>query len=303
MNEKVASQLLDKIQQFSDEHPDLVKGMLAGGGIGALGGAMLTGDDPNDPNESAMSRVMRRVKNGLIGGALGAGAVGGIGYGLNTIGNSLPKDDVSPEHEVGHSGVVRGLGALGLGGAGAEIARRRRNNAASDIVNALNENGANKIKATSGSQARAALERLNGVGGTEGKPKAWYDIWSKHTKSKAGGDKLFGDVTHAFGSTDAASKALQEAGINLDSRLAGNTQGLGKLTKFLSDHGVGTSRLMDSAAHPVSSSAYRALNSVVKHLGRNKLIYGLGAAGATLPEAIDYGLSKLGPNLEETALN
>lgn len=302
MNEKVASQLLDKIQQFSDEHPDLVKGMLAGGGIGALGGAMLTGDDPNDPNESAMSRVMRRVKNGLIGGALGAGAVGGIGYGLNTIGNSLPKDDVSPEHEVGHSGVVRGLGALGLGGAGAEIARRQKNNAASDIVNSLNENGA-KIKATSGSQARAALERLSNVGGTEGTPKAWYDIFSKHTEGTASGDKLLSDVTSKFGSPEAASKALQEAGINLDSRLAGNTQGLGKLTKFLSDRGIDTGRVLNSAKHPVSSSAYRALNSAVKHLGRNKLVYGLGAAGAALPEAIDYGLSKLGPNLEETALN
>lgn len=267
MNEKVASQLLDKIKEFGEEHPDLVKGMLAGGGIGALGGAMLTGDDPSDPDESTMHRVMRRIKNGLIGGALGAGAVGGIGYGLHTIGNSLPKDDVSPEREFAHSGITRGaLGAAGLG-TGASLAGLKRSTSAKDVVSAL---APGDIRVGKGS-ALAALAREN----------------AKDSKG------LFDKVKGAYGSNEAASEALRRAGINVDTAVKGNSQGLGTILNMFERRGRDMSKLRKWLKAP---------NAVAKHLGRNRLTYGLGALGAATPEIGDLIINQLGPDVEDAAL-
>lgn len=82
--EKIASKLLDSIQDFASENPGLTAGVLAGGGLGLMGGAMApsTSDDPDeDPDE----RIKRRVRNALVLGSLGAAGAGLMGYGANNM--------------------------------------------------------------------------------------------------------------------------------------------------------------------------------------------------------------------------
>lgn len=113
---KVASQLLDNISSYMREHPEMVTGLLAGGGIGALGGALATG--PSDDEDDG-SRIGRRVKNALIGAAMGGAAGGGLGYALGANGplmSPLPAGDESPEMAAATSIPGRGvMGAIGFG--------------------------------------------------------------------------------------------------------------------------------------------------------------------------------------------
>lgn len=80
---KAASSILSSISDYAKEHPGMVAGMLGAGGIGALGGALY--GDEDDDDRSTGARVMRRVKNALIGGALGAGSMAALGYGINML--------------------------------------------------------------------------------------------------------------------------------------------------------------------------------------------------------------------------
>ena len=80
---KAASSILSSIGDFAKENPGMVAGMLGAGGIGALGGALY--GDEDDDDRSTGARVMRRVKNALIGGALGVGSMAAIGHGINML--------------------------------------------------------------------------------------------------------------------------------------------------------------------------------------------------------------------------
>lgn len=82
--EKIASKLLDSIQDFASENPGLTAGVLAGGGLGLLGGAM-TPSESDDPNEDPDERIKRRVRNALVAGSLGAAGAGLMGYGANNM--------------------------------------------------------------------------------------------------------------------------------------------------------------------------------------------------------------------------
>lgn len=82
--EKIASKLLDSIQDFASENPGLTAGVLAGGGLGLMGGAMAPSAS-DDPNEDPDERIKRRVRNALVLGSLGAAGAGLMGYGANNM--------------------------------------------------------------------------------------------------------------------------------------------------------------------------------------------------------------------------
>lgn len=74
---KIATQMLDAARKFVEEHPDIVKATLLTGGLGALGGAIMT--PSTDPNEPAEKRFGRRLKNALLGAAIVGGGTALIG--------------------------------------------------------------------------------------------------------------------------------------------------------------------------------------------------------------------------------
>lgn len=127
---KLASQMLEKAQEFIEENPGLITGLAATGGLGALGGAALTNVDEDD---SAGEKFKKRLKNALLTGGLAAGAYGAVNYGANKIQNALPEDDVSPISAAVHSSPVRLLG-IGTGaGIGAAIQGKDSKNAISEV--------------------------------------------------------------------------------------------------------------------------------------------------------------------------
>lgn len=79
---KAAEGALDTIKKFVEEHPVAIASVLGAGGLGAAGGYGLTQEDPN---ETPSQRVKRRVKNALIGGALGAGSAAALAGGWNAM--------------------------------------------------------------------------------------------------------------------------------------------------------------------------------------------------------------------------
>lgn len=134
--DKLASTMLDSAKQIINENPNLVTGLLAAGGAGALGGAALTGPS-DDPNESASSRRMRRLKNALIGAGMAAGATGLTAYGLHNFKTALPADDVDPVTRAWYSPVTRGLGAGGAAVGAAGLNAKGSGKNAQDILNKL----------------------------------------------------------------------------------------------------------------------------------------------------------------------
>lgn len=82
-NKRAANAVIDAVSSYVKNHPNIVAGMLGAGGLGALGGALLPGSD--DGAEEPKSRILRRVKNALIGGALGAGSAAALGHGFNLL--------------------------------------------------------------------------------------------------------------------------------------------------------------------------------------------------------------------------
>lgn len=97
---KAATSIMDSISAYAKENPNLVASMLGAGGIGALGGAIYGDDD--DEDRSTGARIMRRLKNALIGGALGVGSMAAIGHGINMLrGKSTTSthNDTTPPQE------------------------------------------------------------------------------------------------------------------------------------------------------------------------------------------------------------
>lgn len=82
--EKVASKILETISNFANENPALTAGVLAGGGLGILGGA-LTPETSDNPDEDPNERVNRRVRNALLAGTVGAAGTGLVGYGASNM--------------------------------------------------------------------------------------------------------------------------------------------------------------------------------------------------------------------------
>lgn len=152
--EKIASKLLDSIQDFASENPGLTAGVLAGGGLGLMGGAMAPSAS-DDPNEDPDERVKRRVRNALLLGSLGAAGAGLMGYGANNMllpiaegsGLSLNEsmDLQAPLLAAGGAGLTAGLWD-----------RKNKLKAAEQLYKHVQPAGAN----LSGPESRAALHSI-----------------------------------------------------------------------------------------------------------------------------------------------
>lgn len=152
--EKIASKLLDSIQDFASENPGLTAGVLAGGGLGLMGGAMAPSAS-DDPNEDPDERIKRRVRNALVLGSLGAAGAGLMGYGANNMllpiaegsGLSLNEsmDLQAPLLAAGGAGLTAGLWD-----------RKNKLKAAEQLYKHVRPDDAN----LSGSEARAALHNI-----------------------------------------------------------------------------------------------------------------------------------------------
>lgn len=293
MNTKVASQLLDKVTSFVKDNPSLVNNMMLGGGAGALGGAIMTGD--GDPDETATERVTRRVKNALIGGALGAGAAGALDRGFSTMANALPKDDISPEMQAVTSGPARALSVATLGGSGIAAKKALQKAHANTVLGYLrdatvpvlnsqgNPTGRTKkvfedvLHSADGKNAAAELKRIMRNKGAD-MEDAVYD-----TLVKAFGGKAEG---HA-----KASELLNKAGIQLgDKGIVGRThaQGFHRQLKHLFGSKLG-SKLFGSKSPKVAAG----LAKVLSHGSRNAIPYSLAAAGLVAPELLGSAYHQL----------
>lgn len=156
---KIASKLMDTVKDFVAKNPAAVTGLLAGGGIGAIGAALSTGDDPDDP-EDTKTRTSRRLRNAIIGAAVGSAAGGGLGYALGENGplrSPLPEDDVAPEVAAFRSMPARTvMGGIGFG-AGTGFDTKTIGTKAKDVLEELN------TKLTASGRAKVNLETLKGI--------------------------------------------------------------------------------------------------------------------------------------------
>lgn len=108
-----ASQAGDYLQA----NPTLAAMLLAGGGSGLLGG-YLTSQQPEEEGESKMQRRGRILRNALLAGGAGAGAVGLGASGLKTLSEAAPAGSMNPIKEKLTSFPARVAGGLGLGAFG-----------------------------------------------------------------------------------------------------------------------------------------------------------------------------------------
>lgn len=130
-DKKAATTAMDTISNFIKENPKTVAAILGAGGLGAIGGAALPG--AVDENETAGQRVLRRVKNALIGGALGAGSAAAVTGGAKLLSGGKPSSFENVEAPITPGAQPKGAepatgeagsawpGAIAGGGAGAVI--------------------------------------------------------------------------------------------------------------------------------------------------------------------------------------
>lgn len=203
---KVASDLMDSISNYVKDHPEMLTGLLAGGGIGAIGGALGTGPDSEEDDESAGSRIGKRLKNALLGAAVGGAAGGGIGYALGANGpfrSPLPDGDESPEMAAITSIPGRGIAAaLGFG---------------------LGRYGDNKARA---SLQEKFLESL--ADGSGNVPKSFAAVESSINAKPTGEGGRWGtnildwkrkfETNHPGATAKAFVDAAERAGMNIDER-------------------------------------------------------------------------------------
>jgi hypothetical protein len=143
---KLASQMLDKAQEFIKENPELIRNTLLAGGIGALGGALVTGPS-TDEDEPAGDRVRRRLRNALLGAAItgtGAALLTNAGKNINSaklVVQKTPEEKVTevlqdiPKAMV-HPGTL--AGAAGLSATTGLIAdAKSRHNLAASYLKAI----------------------------------------------------------------------------------------------------------------------------------------------------------------------
>lgn len=108
-----ASQAGDYLQA----NPTIAAMLLAGGGAGLLGG-YLTSRQPEEEGESKTSRRLRILRNALLAGGAGAGAVGLGAEGFKRLSQAVPEGSKNPVEEKLTSPAFRALGAAGAGAFG-----------------------------------------------------------------------------------------------------------------------------------------------------------------------------------------
>lgn len=306
---KVASQLLDNISGYMREHPEMVTGLLAGGGIGALGGALATGSSEDD-EDSAGSRVSRRVKNALIGAAAGGAAGGGLGYALGANGPllaPLPEGDESPEMAAVTSIPGRGImGALGFGighyGDNKNIAKARESLLDSLEHNVTTSNGTVKSVRPGNIEAvEAAINTPNANGALKGqyttldKYKQWFEGNNPgatprsflDAAERAGVDIDYKAIKDRYSGELSTSEKFKDAMEGFDKKTLATSAGRADFVQRLRNAG-----LIDPKAAGKTNvmNALRGLKTdrrIGNKLFRNKLgLIGAGA-GALSPELLE----------------
>jgi len=133
--DKLASQILQSLAN-SKYLPE----MLAGGGAGILGGA-LPADTPQRPGESAGGRRWRILRNALLSGGAGAGAVALARTGQEQLTTALPAGDKDPVVSRLTSPTARGVDAAagGLAANWSNILGRAQNKAQGVLAKNLGE--------------------------------------------------------------------------------------------------------------------------------------------------------------------
>lgn len=271
--EKLASSVLDSIKQVTDENPTLVTNLLIGGGAGALGGALLTGSS-DDPDETAGSRTLRRIKNALIGAGLGAGGAGLLSYGTDKMTHALPVDDVDPATQAWNSDLTRVLGAVGAGSTAGFVTHRNATHRAQDLLSRL----VPKSKAVK-DPIYTLNQLVNNSKNTTGSQINIIDILKKDTG----------------GNGAAISKLLSDAGVTtkgLDKAI--DLQGLIPGTTALENKTLPANapKILQQGKKGATALARFLQNSGGRALARNKYVAAATLAGLALPEvgstALDY---------------
>lgn len=268
---KLASSILDSIKQVAEENPTLVTSLLAAGGTGALGGALLTGES-DDPNETSGKRTLRRIKNALIGAGLGAGAAGLLTYGADKLTHALPVEDVDPATKAWNSDLTRLVGATGAAGVTGILHNRGAANKAQDLLSSL------VPKSKGAKDPIYALERV--------------------LKNKDAVDKLYDIAGH---NGDTLSNILRDAGVSTKGLgPAIDKQGLLPGVEWLEKKQLADDAplVLKKGKDGVTAVGRFLQNAGGRHIARNKYTYLAGLAGLALPEigstAVDYIGSLLG---------
>lgn len=295
---KIASQLLDNISEFAKNNKGLTAGILAGGGLGLLGGA-LTPTESEDPDEDAATRAKRRIGQAALLGSLGAAGAGALGYGLETVGNPIEEGGgLSFNKDLSlYTPAAAGVGA-GIGGA--LLDNRAHERAAAELLNIANsavdktEERAGKLlgKLEKGESAVARLKSLVGAATPEailmknlraGINPEYFSSFNDAEKADLN-KSIFKRLEAAgISTTDAGQKLTAD---NLKAKFPGMTTE--NLNNIFSKNPQGERQILENLKNLVATSptakldAKGQLDRAWRFLKRNKRMAGLGALGAAL---------------------
>ena len=295
---KIASQLLDNISEFAKNNKGLTAGILAGGGLGLLGGA-LTPTESEDPDEDAATRAKRRIGQAALLGSLGAAGAGALGYGLETVGNPI-EEGGGLSFNKNLSFYTPAAAGVGAGIGGALLDNRAHERAAAEILNIANsavdktDDKAGKLlgKLEKGQSAVARLKSLMGATTPEailkenlrvGINSEYFSKLKDKEQAKLEEDILKRLEAAGISSTDAGQKLTVD---NLKGKFPGMT--VENLKNIFSKNTQGERQIIENlknlvAASPTSKlSVGGQLDRIWRFLKRNKRAAGLGALGAAL---------------------
>ena len=295
---KIASQLLDNISEFAKNNKGLTAGILAGGGLGLLGGA-LTPTESEDPDEDAATRAKRRIGQAALLGSIGAAGAGALGYGLETVGNPI-EEGGGLSFNKGLSLYTPAAAGVGAGIGGAILDNRAKERDAAEILRTARsavqdgEERAGKLldKLEKGESAVARLKSLLGAHMPEailmknlryGIDPRYYLSFDDAAKAKLDKEILNRLESAGISTTDAGQKLTVD---NLKGKFPGMT--MENLKNIFSKNPQEERQIIENLKNLVAASPTAKLNAkgqldrVWRFLKRNKRAAGLGALGAAL---------------------
>lgn len=285
---KIASQLLDNISEFAKNNKGLTAGILAGGGLGILGGA-LTPTESEDPDEDAATRAKRRIGQAALLGSLGAAGAGALGYGLETVGNPIEEGGgLSFNKSLSlYTPAAAGVGA-GIGGALLDRKAQEAEALSALKVLKLAENdyvaSADKLRARLPDVEKGKLPARDMLKGLSSAPDVRARMEELINAGKTG-YKSLDELLEAVGisTTDAGQKLTAK---NLKGKFPGMT--VENLKNIFSKNPQGERQILENLKNLVVASPTSKLNAkgqfdrIGRFLARNKRMAGLGALGAAL---------------------
>ncbi len=285
---KIASQLLDNISEFAKNNKGLTAGILAGGGLGLLGGAM-TPTESEDPDEDAATRAKRRIGQAALLGSLGAAGAGALGYGLETVGNPIEEGGgLSFNKDLSfYTPAAAGVGA-GIGGTLLDRKAQEAEALSALKVLKLAENDhvadSDTLKAILPDVEKGKLPAKELLKGLSSAPKLRARMEELINAGKTGYKNL-DELLEAAGisTTDAGQKLTAE---NLKAKFPGMT--VENLKSIFSKNPQGERQIIENLKNLIAASPTAKLNAkgqfgrIGRFLKRNKRMAGLGALGAAL---------------------